>query len=214
MNFKYLLLTLVIFIFIGVIYEIGKTGPESLILTPILASTVFSNNTSIDPIGNLLINPGFETVSTADPNMPANWMIYYEGTQDSPFSYPEPGRIGGSSVALSFTVADIKEADWIQVVGGISSTNTYKISGWIHTQNVSTGDNNGATVHIDWFNSSQDYINTSRIIVPKIQGTTEWTYFEKYVTDIPADVASAHIVLKMLNATGKVWYDDMSFSKS
>lgn len=154
---------------------------------------------------NLVQNPGFEITSIA-PNIPANWRTYGVGTPS--FSYPQPGRIGGVSVEITYASAST-EAAWLQdiSIGTLNRTKQYTLSGWINTQNISgTG---GANIQIEWFNGST-YISYTPTNIFK--GTT-WTQLSVTIppNTIPSGANIARVMCKLGNCTGSAWFDDISF---
>lgn len=148
----------------------------------------------------LISNSGFELGTLG-------WTTYTSGGTGQLYTYPEPGRVGGSSVAIEYPVISTNNgASWIQEATGISSTKTYKLSGWLKTQNVI---GSGASIGTDWFGST-GYIGSSSIMATRITGTTGWTYFEGNLTP-PTNTISANIILQLYNSSGKVWFDDIYF---
>jgi hypothetical protein len=163
------------------------------------------------PTGNLLLNPGFETGTSGNPD---NWIMKTsEGVLTAfSFIYPEVGRNPTEkSVAIQRVIANSAWAYWLQIVNLDTLIPSYKLSGWIKTQNV-TSNNNGAYIQIDWF-SSTGYISTS--FSQKITGTENWTYVD--VTAPPPSGATRAEIALVLNSTGvgdKVWFDDIYFGNS
>lgn len=147
-----------------------------------------------------LKNPGFEET------MPNNWQTYSTGTTQI-YTYPEPGRISGSSVAIEYQTREIgKVALWGQDVQ-IDHTIKYKLSGWIKTQNII---GTGTSIRVDWRDENGTYIDTSSIM-SRQKGTITWTYFEGIVTP-STNAVKATISLDLYDCSGKVWFDDISFS--
>jgi hypothetical protein len=149
---------------------------------------------------NLLLNPGFETGITGSPD---SWWTYTNaGTVV--YTYPETGRVGGSSVAVNS--ADIANSgSWAQNVSIIPGK-TYTLSGYLATQNIVSGE---AYIAIDWNDNNDNYISTTDMaeIGP---GTTSWTYYTGSVTS-PSNATTGNISLGLWLASGKAWFDDIVF---
>ena len=154
------------------------------------------------PTGNLLINSGFE--------LPSPWSTYSTGNTQK-YSYPEPGRIGGSSVAIQYVNRENgKFAAWIQSAN-IDNKKTYKFSGYLKTENIdSISTNYGATIYVDWKDASGNWLKSSGIMTAQV-GTMPWTYFEGTVTPV-ANSAIATAVLSLRDCAGKAWFDDISLN--
>lgn len=146
-----------------------------------------------------LKNPKFEE------GFPKDWQIYATGKTQK-YSYPELGRTGGSSVAIEYRTKETgKIAALIQSVQ-IDPTKKYELSGWLKTQDII---GNGASIKVDWKDSSWKYIGSSTIMTRKT-GDIPWTYFKGDVVPHP-NAAGATIILELNDCSGKVWFDDMSF---
>lgn len=173
-------------------------------------TSVITVTTTPPQTGNLLLNPGFETGTSGNPD---NWTKKTSDGVLTPFSftYPEVGINNGKSVAIQRIVAGSTWAYWLQVVNLTTSISSYRLAGSIKTQNV-TSTNWGAYMQVDWF-SSTGYISTS--FSQKIVGTNNWTPVE-IVSPPPSGAIRAEIAL-LLNSTGvgdKVWFDDIYFGDS
>lgn len=156
---------------------------------------------------NLLLNPGFESGTVGNPN---NWGTYTSAGSLT-YTYPEIGRLGGSSVAIS-TSSTLNNGSWVQSVN-INPTKTYKVSGYMKTQNISSN----AIVQIDWFydNTSASWIRTTEIATAT--GTSpDWFYYEKILipVDIPSNAVRGNVLLKSWYSSGKVWFDDIMFAET
>lgn len=145
-------------------------------------------------------NAGFEE------GTPKDWQTYSTGAAQR-YTYPEPGRLGGSSVAIEYLTREAgKIAIWVQDVQ-IGRTKKYKLSGWIKTQNII---GSGASIKVDWKDTNGKFLNTSAIMSLQ-KGTVPWKYFEGTV--IPnASAVKATIALELFDCSGKVWFDDIFFS--
>jgi hypothetical protein len=151
---------------------------------------------------NLIQNPGFEIGTTT----PTGWSTYNTGTAQI-YSYPEPGRVGGSSAAIEYVVRESgKSASWIQNVN-VDSSKQYTLSGWLKLQNVIGG---SAYVSVDWYDSLGGWLNFS--ILTSQAGTVPWTYFESVIVP-PNNAAYLTLNLNLQNTSGKVWFDDLSLTE-
>lgn len=150
----------------------------------------------------ILKNPGFEE------GIPNNWQESTTGTTQR-FTYPEQGRTTGSSVATEYPTRDVgKRAYWFQNIQ-IDHTKKYNLSGWIKTQNI-IGDAGGAIIQVDWKDVSGVFLSKSTIMTYQ-KGTIPWTNFKGDVVPDP-NASKATIVLDLFDCSGKVWFDDISFS--
>lgn len=151
----------------------------------------------------LVKNPGFEE------GTPNNWQMYTTGTVHR-YIYPDIGRNGNNfSVAIERPTREIgKTAAWVQNID-VTPTKKYKLSGHIRAQNIIGV---GTSIKIDWKDINKNYLSTSTIM-SSISGTTaNWMYYEGIVTP-HANAAIATIVLELKDCSGKVWFDDISFSE-
>jgi len=147
-----------------------------------------------------LKNLGFEI------GMPNDWQTYSTGKTHK-YTYPEPGRVGGYSVAIEYLTREIgKVAIWVQNVD-IDRTKKYKLSGWMKTENII---GTGASMKVDWKDINGQFLSSSAIM-SRQKGTISWKYFEGTVTP-DQNAVKATIVLDLYDCSGKVWFDDMSFS--
>lgn len=143
-----------------------------------------------------------------EEGLPNDWQTYNTGKVQR-YTYPEKGREDiGSSVAIEYPVRETgKMAMWVQNVQ-IDRTKRYTLSGWLKTQNV-VG-NGGASIRVDWKDENRKYISTSRIMEYQ-KGSVPWTYFEGVVTP-HTNAVGATVVLDLFDCSGKVRFDDISFS--
>src|SRR3990167_7788916 len=138
--------------------------------------------------------------------LPKYWQTYATGAAHR-YTYPEPGRVDGSSVAIEYPTRETGKMALLTQTVQIDPTKKYKLSGWLKAQNII---GNGGSIKIDWKDSSWKYLSSSTIMTRKT-GTIQWTYFEGDV--IPhSDAIGATIVLELNDCSGKVWFDDISFS--
>ena len=149
-----------------------------------------------------LKNAGFED------STPNNWGTLQTGTMQI-YTYPEPGRISGSSVSIEYpTIEAGQTAMWAQNVY-VDHSKTYKLSGWLRTLGII---GTGASIKVDWKNSLGEYLSRSTIMTPQ-KGTTPWTYVEGNVTP-DQNAVMATVNMELYDCSGKAWFDDISFSET
>jgi hypothetical protein len=161
-------------------------------------------------VDNLLKNPGFEETYNS---MPRYWNKYQTGTK-AIFTYPEIGRTGtGKSVAIKYTIKELgKTALWSQPGITVLPSKQYKLSGYMRLNNVTgggTGRLNGADLRVNWYKSDGGLIKVDLITK---SGTSTWTKYEKIFTS-PLNAVRVTVGGDLFNASGKVWFDDLSFTK-
>lgn len=168
----------------------------------------YNTNNYYEPIiitsGNKASNPGFESSDPTNLNKPNNWGTYTNITNSNYiFSYPEPGRNGGSAVSISNSNLQSLNIQGLFVQNiPIDITKQYKLSGWIKTQSIVK-----ASIGIDWKNSTGTYLSGASST--GISGTTDWLYIEKILSP-HKDSVYGTICLRLENTQGKVWFDDIS----
>ncbi len=144
---------------------------------------------------DLLDNPSFEEASDGAP---ASWTEVRWGGEGT-FEHAEIGRTGQRSVKIgSSSGADV---GW-QAAVSVEIMSTYRLSGWIKTENVETQGGKGALLNVH---------NLQPVATEAVTGTADWTrvevVFETGFTD--------SILINCLFggwglATGTAWYDDLS----
>lgn len=146
---------------------------------------------------HLLDNPGFELGMW-------KWGTYSNGTTHV-FAYHEPGRLEGSSVSTEYSIPeDGKSAAWIQTVP-IDPMQTYIIKAYMKLDNVV---GTGALIVLDWKRNDGSSISSNQ--VAKEVGSIDWTKYE-YEATPPNEAVKVTILLQLMNASGKVWFDDIYF---
>ena len=149
-----------------------------------------------------LKNAGFED------STPNNWETFQTGTMQI-YTYPEPGRISGSSVSIEYPTIEIGQtAMWAQNVY-VDHNKTYKLSGWLRTLGII---GTGASIKVDWKNALGEYLSRSTIMTPQ-KGTTPWTYVEGDITP-DQNAVMATVNMELYDCSGKAWFDDISFSET
>ena len=165
---------------------------------------------SMAPV-NLLKNPGFET---SHGSIPTYWNKYQTG-YNAIFTYPEIGRTGtGKSVAIRYPTKDVGNvALWRQSGIIVYPSSQYKLSGYMKLSNVIGSGHvprpGGASLRVSWYRSDGSLIRTD--VINKM-GTSGWTKYDKIFT-APSNAAKAAVGGDLFDSSGKVWFDDMSFTK-
>lgn len=161
---------------------------------------------------NLVLNPGFETEDPLDLTQPSNWAKYVSPTSTANFTYNKTsGRTGTHSVEINTVVGYAAwSSDYVPVTAGA----TYNVSGYIKT--VSLTANPGAFININWFDSSNGYINSLPNETSKANGTTDWTQHIGGPFTAPSNAAFATVACSVLDnavsSTGSASFDDVSLT--
>ncbi len=168
----------------------------------------------LNPIGslkiafsNLVRNGGFEAISG---NPPANWYQWSQNCKPT-FQYPEPGRIGGSSVGITLSETEPFNpwpyAMWLQDVA-VTAGESYSIGGWIRTESVIG--QGGAMIYPSWKGPGNTWIENTHV-GSYVQGTTGWTYYQGTAT-APQGATTCTVCCALEGCSGKAWFDDIMFS--
>lgn len=152
---------------------------------------------------NLLKNPSF------DQGMPKDWQTYQTGTAHK-YTYPDTGKVN-VGISTEYETREIgKKAAWVQ---NVDLSRKYKLSGWVKTENIVSDNVDGGTnIVIDWKNASGIVVGTSKVGVNPIKGTNAWALIETEVTANPG-ATQATILLLLNDCSGKVWFDDVTFTE-
>ncbi len=160
---------------------------------------------------NLVKNPGFETSTTG--TKPDNWASgQTSGGTIATFNYGNIGNGGTKGVSIAYTTVDTgKTAYWTQNISGIVGNNTYTLSGYIKTENltVPTTGGIGVALRVNWYDSANVYISSST--VKTLTATTNWAQYSGVVT-APTNAVAANIICAMSVCTGTAYFDDISFT--
>jgi hypothetical protein len=157
---------------------------------------------------NELQNAGFEAIYGRPP------LYWGKGSQNCKptFLYPEPGRIGGSSVAIRMMelapFTPWPQAIWTQNIP-VQSGKSYTVGGWIKSEDIEG--KGGAMIVPQWKGLGNKWISTTAFM-PYLKGTTGWTYYQGNVT-APPGATICTISCLMAGCSGTAWYDDISFKE-
>ena len=143
---------------------------------------------------NLLSNGSFEIEAGG---MPIGWE-QRRWSGDATLEITPKGHQGKQSI----TIASDKGADFSLATSvPVEPFATYRLSGWIKTENVSATTGRGAMINIQEFDSAAS---------PALTGTHSWTRVEVVFNTCGQDRVWVHCLLGGWGqATGKAWYDDL-----
>jgi alpha-L-arabinofuranosidase len=141
-----------------------------------------------------VVNPSFEDVQSNMPKgwTPGTWNGKAELALDSTVAHS-----GKNSVRISS--AEGADASWFSVVS-LRPYSTYRLSGWIKTQNLEPGTGRGAS-----FTFHGTDFRTQALV-----GTQDWTRLELVFDSGPNDALWLNCLFGGWGkATGTAWYDDV-----
>ena len=157
---------------------------------------------------NQLQNAGFEAVYG---NPPAHWGKWSQYCK-SAFLYPEPGRIGESSVAIRMVELESStlspQAIWLQNIP-VQPGKSYTIGGWIKIEDIQG--KGGAIIVSHWKGPGNTWISATEVM-PCLKGSTDWTYYQGEVT-APQGATICTVCCLMSDCSGTAWYDDIIFKE-
>jgi len=147
---------------------------------------------------NAMVNPSFEN---AFGTRPAGWQPFTWGGEGV-FEYASLGRTGQRSVMI----ASEKGADvaW-HVNVPVEPFSTYRLSGWIRTEDVKSANGRGALLNLH---------DIQRVATPAVTGTRDWTKVEVVFETGDRDSLWVNCLFGGWGlATGKAWYDDLRLER-
>ncbi len=157
------------------------------------APTALRAETAKPPV-NLLPNPSFEQENGQKPVgwKPATW------GGKGVFSYAATGRTGKRSLLIEST--DGADVGW-QAAVGVEPRATYRLSGWIKTENVEPKGGKGALLNLH---------NLQPTATKALTGTSDWTRVEVVFDADDHDTIQVNCLFGGWGmATGKAWFDDL-----
>jgi len=145
-------------------------------------------------VENVLANPSFEQ---AADTRPAGWEPYTWGGKGE-FQHAKLGRTGNRSVMIASQAgADVA---WHAKLP-VEPFSTYRLSGWIKTENVECHGGRGALLNLH---------NVQGVATPAVTGTRDWTQVEVIFETGDQDSLWVNCLFGGWGlATGKAWYDDL-----
>jgi hypothetical protein len=157
---------------------------------------------------NELQNGGLEAIY-GEP--PVYWWQWAQNCKPT-FLYPEPGRIGGSAIAIRIVEFEPfkpgSEAIWGQDVA-IEAGKSYVIGGWVKTSDVEGA--GGAMIVPGWKGPGNTWISLTPIM-PYLKGTNGWNYYQGSVI-APPGATICNVCCLMSGCSGTAWYDDLLFEE-
>ena len=155
-----------------------------------------------------LQNAGFEALYGKPP---ARWGQWSQNCKPA-FLYPEPGRIGGSSVAIRMgelePSAPSPQAIWLQSIP-VQPGKSYTVGGWIKTADIKG--KGGAMIVPQWKGPGNKWISQTAFM-SYLKGTTGWTYYQGKVTAPPGAI-NCTFCCALNECSGTAWYDDITFKE-
>jgi len=147
---------------------------------------------------NIIANPSFEKGQNGSP---AAWKTHtWQGKAE--FRYASVGHGGGRSVLIE--AKDECDAAWFTIVK-VRPRSTYRLSGWIKTENVGRKKGMGALLNVH---------ELQRVHTRAVTGTTDWTRVELIFDSGDADSFQINCLLGGWGrATGRAWYDDIHLER-
>jgi len=145
---------------------------------------------------NYLKNPGFETGTLSD------WKIGKGSWVVSSQKYTR-------DYSAHLTSSDFGKDYYIYQKIPVKPNKKYEIFGYIKTENVVKGVNGkGAVIHFIVRNSTNNDISGTDTYIGYLNGTKDWTPVGKTIES--KNGAFINIWLQVHNASGDVWFDDIS----
>jgi len=143
---------------------------------------------------NFLPNASFEQAAGKQPRGWRTGQWAGGGT----FEYAAVGHSGKRSVMIASEQGG--DIAWTGVAA-VEPYSTYRLSGWIKTENVKTTTGRGALLNIH---------NIQPVATPALTGTRDWTRVDVVFETDEQDAAEVNCLLGGWGlATGKAWYDDL-----
>jgi peptidoglycan/xylan/chitin deacetylase (PgdA/CDA1 family) len=158
--------------------------------------------TPVPTTGNLIANPSFETASSSNPNIPANWSGDAWGTNTTTFSYLNTGQEGTHSAKVQMTARTNGDAKWnfgnVPVNGGVNYQFTdYYQSNVVTDVDIAVTMSDGS-VQWFWLGSAQPTTGTA------------WQQFKAQFS-APAGAVNAS-VMHILYSVGTLTTDNYTFA--
>ncbi len=147
---------------------------------------------------NLIPNPSFEETAEGKP---AGWDTETWGGQAA-FEFVDGGHTGDHSVSVGFEQGG--DGGWTVRVP-VEPHATYRLSGWIKTENVQTDGGRGAIFNLH---------NIQQVATPAVVGNSDWKQVEVVFETGPNDSLQVNCLLGGWGAaTGRAWFDDLKLEK-
>lgn len=148
---------------------------------------------------NLLPNPDFET---AEGDRPAHWTTHVWNGQGE-FAHADGGRGGSRAVVIRST--DGGDLSWTIEVP-VEPEATYRLSGWIRTENLSPGTGRGALLNVHELQGTA--------ATPAVSGTSDWRQVASVVRVGAREKITVNCLLGGWGLSkGAAWFDDVRLEK-
>ncbi len=160
---------------------------------------VGGSTTWADDSANLLPNPSFE--ATVD-GAPEGWSSRtWAGSGD--FGHVDGGRTGQRCVMLASTTGG--DLSW-QTTVAVQPDSTYRLSGWIRTEDLDPGTGRGALLNVHELSRST--------ATNSVTGTSDWTHVQSIVrTGDQQQITINCLFGGWGQSTGRAWFDDVRLEK-
>lgn len=161
-------------------------------------SPVYSQDRTFTTLGegpNLIANGGFEGGAIA-------WEFPFEGSIDTTTYY-----FGTKSAKIQRTTqgsSTITTNPSILIAGG----KIYRIRCYYRLFNVIASQGNGVRISISWYKANGNLVRSDTLI-PGKTGMTSWISSNNLIT-APTDAIGFRLRLQLINATGRVNFDDIT----
>ncbi len=152
---------------------------------------------------NLVSNPGFESGTTGwsfcGTYCSRDTSIYYSGVASA--------KITRTSVGASDTYNNPR-------ITGVIAGQSYRTAVLIRRDAVAGSSSSyGVRVVVRWYNSASSQIGGDNTVCSGLQGTVGWTACTGALMTAPVGATQARVYLRLYNATGSVWFDDVTFNQ-
>ncbi|MBI2067869.1 MAG: fibronectin type III domain-containing protein [Deltaproteobacteria bacterium] len=119
-------------------------------------------------------------------------------------------RSGTYAAKITRTSRGISEIYTNPRISGVTAGQNYRITAWLRLEAVvDSSSSSGARVVVRWYDSLSSQIGGDVTVCSGIQGTVDWTECSNLFI-APASATQMRVFLRLYNATGSVWFDDVS----
>ncbi len=152
-----------------------------------------------DDDGNLLPNPSFE--ATVD-GAPEGWRSQtWAGSGD--FGHVDGGRTGQRCVMIASTAGG--DLSW-QTTVAVQPDSTYRLSGWIRTEDLDPGTGRGAMLNV--------HEQQRSAATDAVTGTSDWTQVQSIIrTGDQQEITINCLFGGWGQSSGRAWFDDVRLEK-
>ncbi len=170
-------------------------GRKHWILVLMAVASLSVGAAGSDDPGNLMPNPSFELELDGEP---VGWSTrVWDG--EGEFQYPAEGRDGGAAVMIASDEGG--DLSWsVQVT--VDPNSTYRLSGWIRTEDLEPGTGRGAQLNVHELQR--------RAATPPVTGTSDWTRVETIVRTGEQELLTINCLFGGWGLSqGRAWFDDL-----